>query len=870
MHTTESYFAIVERIPAQIARCVAALLCLLVAFAAASQAMAAGAPGSIHGTVTDSSHAVLAGATVRIINTATKASLHALTNRDGMYTVSNLTPGSYQIKVTASGFEVASKTVEVSGAVSVDLMLKVASRSEVLNVVADRPMIGDSPDAPGKKDYLVSTTASGSKVELPDSWVPQTVVSLSAKLLEDENPAGVVGALEDVAGVSNTYPGYYPLDYQGATIIRGFSVSQTLRNGLWDSQSNGNIGWLGSVDHINVVKGPSGLEYGTYWGGIGGVIDIVTKKPYSARAYKINADGDSYGSWGVHGDFSQPINSKWLTRTNLNFSNTEGFARNFNDEKRDGAIIVQGQLSAKDALTLEYERRWQNGGPYSGLPGWVVASNCSNGSTNYTNCLLPFNVSDRWVNLYGPVSHWTYNAHDLHAGYEHRFNSSWKVSWNGSLTRTGREAPTLQATTLSWVTTGTAATGYTNTTKYTETFGDIHMGPERTWDQDALLVGRFRTGRVQHVMDAGYRFSKGGYHMNMFRLPSSIPSTSFTDPEKPVWATVDIGQTYRYVWGDYWEHNHNIYFNDVAALTRKLRVTGGVNYTPSWKSDSGMTMKMMKVTTPPTYTHTKSSDSGQAWRVGGMYDVLPAITVFADYATTFQSQGSNTTQDGTIQSFDPLTGSQVELGVKAAIARRLNLTAAVYKLKESNLLVSDPDPAKSTLGYEAEIGAEHSRGFELDGRYHLGDGWDVLTAYGFTDARVGNTSSYVVGSSMPNVSKETLRVFGTHTFANGFFRGLEAGGGVHAVSRFTTTAVSNSTAILYTLPNYTTTYALNETLPAYATVDAVLGYGFGERYRFTVNVQNLLNHEYITSASSYSQLYPGQPVVATFRLQRTF
>jgi hypothetical protein len=88
---------------------------------------------TIVGTVTDSSFAVLTGATVTVINAGTNEKRSFTTNDAGVYEISNLFPGTYSLEITAAGFtkyrneriELASKQVvrldvklEVSGQVS--------------------------------------------------------------------------------------------------------------------------------------------------------------------------------------------------------------------------------------------------------------------------------------------------------------------------------------------------------------------------------------------------------------------------------------------------------------------------------------------------------------------------------------------------------------------------------------------------------------------------------------------------------------------------------------------------------------------------------------------------------------------------------
>jgi hypothetical protein len=61
---------------------------------------------SLNGTVTDTSGAVIANATVELTNVGTKGSSKtAQTDQSGSYTITNLPPATYNIKVTAPGFK---------------------------------------------------------------------------------------------------------------------------------------------------------------------------------------------------------------------------------------------------------------------------------------------------------------------------------------------------------------------------------------------------------------------------------------------------------------------------------------------------------------------------------------------------------------------------------------------------------------------------------------------------------------------------------------------------------------------------------------------------------------------------------------------
>jgi hypothetical protein len=62
---------------------------------------------TLSGTVTDASGAVIAGAEVSVRNTATGITRETTTDSAGFYTVPNLIPGPYEVKISAKGFTTA-------------------------------------------------------------------------------------------------------------------------------------------------------------------------------------------------------------------------------------------------------------------------------------------------------------------------------------------------------------------------------------------------------------------------------------------------------------------------------------------------------------------------------------------------------------------------------------------------------------------------------------------------------------------------------------------------------------------------------------------------------------------------------------------
>jgi hypothetical protein len=92
---------------------VAFLMCLLALFTPKTLLAQATASGTVLGTVSDSSQAVVAGAEVTVTSVATGTTRTMLTNSVGGYRFDLLPAGSYKLKVKSSGFSTAVQSVEL-------------------------------------------------------------------------------------------------------------------------------------------------------------------------------------------------------------------------------------------------------------------------------------------------------------------------------------------------------------------------------------------------------------------------------------------------------------------------------------------------------------------------------------------------------------------------------------------------------------------------------------------------------------------------------------------------------------------------------------------------------------------------------------
>ena len=100
--------------------------------------------GTITGSVTDASGALVPNATVTILDLSTNTPRETKTNAEGVYRVFGLRPGGYKVTISAPNMGTAQITgIQLVGSdvVNADAVLKVASATQTLEVTAEAPLV---------------------------------------------------------------------------------------------------------------------------------------------------------------------------------------------------------------------------------------------------------------------------------------------------------------------------------------------------------------------------------------------------------------------------------------------------------------------------------------------------------------------------------------------------------------------------------------------------------------------------------------------------------------------------------------------------------------------------------------------------------
>ena len=251
---------------------VARALCLSVlSLGLATSAVAQSVSGTILGTVTDSTGAVVAGAKVTIVNEGTGLTRSVVADVNGEYTAPALPTGHYTITSEMTGFKtVALSNVEVGvdQRVRINIKHEVGAMTESVSVTADTPLLQTSSSELG-------TTVSASQIEaLPLNG--RNFVNLTRT---------IPGVLRGIPGAN--IDGAGSLAWRASASFSANGQRPRDNNYMLDGVDN-NETWLQtvvvfpSVDALDEFKMQTSTYSAEYGRSLGGVVNLQIKSGTNA------------------------------------------------------------------------------------------------------------------------------------------------------------------------------------------------------------------------------------------------------------------------------------------------------------------------------------------------------------------------------------------------------------------------------------------------------------------------------------------------------------------------------------------------------------------------------------------------------------
>jgi hypothetical protein len=253
--------------------------------------------GSIQGTVTDPSGAVVAQAKVSALDVATGVTTAATTTANGFFLISPLLPGNYAVTVTASGFRQFRQenlVVTAMNAATLNVALQVGAATQQVTVTSAPPTL-DTTNA-----TLGATISSNVYLDLP--------------ILANNQQ-------RDITAVSNLLPGAQPGARSSLFSGTASRVEEVYLDGIplttisqiGDNRPILNIVPAEGIDQINVVTNGASAEYQG-----AGMVNYTTKSggnQYHGTAadYIRNTLFDTWGFTAIANTTKQLVNGAITT-----------------------------------------------------------------------------------------------------------------------------------------------------------------------------------------------------------------------------------------------------------------------------------------------------------------------------------------------------------------------------------------------------------------------------------------------------------------------------------------------------------------------------------------------------------------------------
>jgi hypothetical protein len=253
---------------------VAAILCLLLTLAMPWTIDAQVAGGSITGTVTGDSGAAMPDARISIKDVSSGLARTATTNTSGLYSVPDLSPGKYEMTVSASGFTTLLWT-EITVTAGVERVLNVVMQpgnpEQVMRVVAPPALVSEPCAAAcGSAN---SSTVRDTPLNGRD-WAQ--LATLQAGVTGVQNGSATGGGNTDRGfGAAVSISGSRP--DQNSYRLDGISIND-YANGAPGSVLGDNLG-IDAVEQVSVLGSNYPADYGRT---SGGVINVVTRSGKNA------------------------------------------------------------------------------------------------------------------------------------------------------------------------------------------------------------------------------------------------------------------------------------------------------------------------------------------------------------------------------------------------------------------------------------------------------------------------------------------------------------------------------------------------------------------------------------------------------------
>ncbi|MES2810434.1 MAG: TonB-dependent receptor, partial [Bacteroidota bacterium] len=263
-----------------------------------------------------------------------------MTDANGNYTLRNVKPGQYTLVATLVGLEKQEQFISVVAGDKQTINFTLTESTAQLNevTIAGRNM--------NKVDAVVA------KIPLSKLENPQVYNSVSSEIIKQQGIVNFDDIMRNIPGIARTWESTGRLgDGPAYFALRGFEAQPSIYNGL-PGFTGGGLD-PANIEELQVLKGPSATLFGAGFVGYGGMINVVTKKPYFTTGGELTYNTGSFGLNRISFDVNTPISKTEKIALRINGAyHTEN---SFQDAGYKKSIFIAPALTyqASDRLSFD-------------------------------------------------------------------------------------------------------------------------------------------------------------------------------------------------------------------------------------------------------------------------------------------------------------------------------------------------------------------------------------------------------------------------------------------------------------------------------------------------------------------------------------
>lgn len=699
---------------------------------------------------------------------------------------------------------------------------------------------------------LKTDTAPSSKFTAPLIDTPKTVQVINEEVIRQTGSTSLAEALRTSPGITfGAGEGGNPVGDR--PFLRGSDAQGSIFvDGMRDIAARSREVY--NIESIEVIKGADSAYAGR--GGAGGSINMQTKKAKNENFISgdVGLGTDNYRRATL--DLNRKLGDTTGFRLNAMTHDADVPGRDGPDNKRWGiAPTLTFGMGTPTEITLAYEHMQSNDMPDSGVP-YAMGNVSALKSPTFIGPTYGGN-RDNWYGL--KARDFRKEKSDMFtAAIEHKFSDTSKIR-NATRWSKGTQD-------YVWTQPDDSQSNVANGKVWRRM--NSRYAESKTLQNLTEFTGQAYSGSIKHQFAIGLELTREETDLDSYKMiDASGKDISNTNQCVTGLSPYMCTSLYSPNGNDPWTGSvvRNNSFTYYKANTAALYAFDTVTLSPQWLVNAGLRYDRYRIRQWNATTDYGHDDNLLNYQLGVVYKLQPNASIYASTGTSSKPGGGAVGQGSEDQAINIINADALkpektrsfELGTKwDVLNQQLSLTAAIFRNQTQNARITD------AFGSVTMAGEKIVNGLELGFAGRVTKQWDVFGGYTYMDSEQKHagyscrngvcSASAAEGQAFPNTPRHSFSLWTSYRFTPQLTVGVGAFGQSEVVGGYSFS--SNGSLI-------------KKGTAGYMRYDAMASYAFSKNLSLQLNLYNLTNKVYYSTAyaAHYAGMGPGRSAVASLK-----